>query len=146
TSISNTIAAYEAQQTRNYQTYWQFRNQQADPSTFDPNFTPSMSSAQTAAYTSYYTSNVNPPIANVVVNGKVNALALAAANPFSTGAAVVYRNHGGADIAIQGGGTLVDGQTYYVIASDSDANLDGTHIELALSRADALAGDAIELT
>ena len=145
-SISNTIAAYEAQQTRNYQTYWQLRNQQPNASAFDPNFTPSISSAQVAAYTTYYTNSVTPAITNVVVNGRVSALSLGAANPFSTGAAVVYRDHGGADIAIQGGGALVDGQTYYVIASDVDADLDGTHIELASTQANALAGTAIVLS
>ena len=37
-SINNTINAYESQIDQEYQTYWQFRNEQPDPSVFDPNF------------------------------------------------------------------------------------------------------------
>ena len=145
-STENTIQAYDAQQTRNYQTYWQYRNQQPNPSVFDPNFQVTLSDAQIAALTNYYTTAATPTITNVVVNGTVNSLALGSANPFPTGAAVVYRDHGNPDNALDGSGTLVDGQTYYVIASDTDASLDGTRIELALTKAAALAGNAIDLS
>ncbi len=54
---------------------------------------------------------------------------------FATGTAVVYHAGGGTPI-----GGLVDGQTYYVIAVDSN------DIQLASSAADATAGNAIALS
>ncbi len=54
---------------------------------------------------------------------------------FVTGAAVVYHDGGGTPI-----GGLVDGQTYYVIAVDSN------HIQLASTSANAAAGTAIAIS
>src|SRR5262249_54571062 len=59
-----------------------------------------------------------------------------AGHGFHTGDAVVYHKDGNAI------GGLIDGDTYYVIASNSDAS----HIKLAASAAQAQAGKAINLT
>ena len=54
-SINNTINAYESQIDQEYQTYWQFRDEQADPSVFDPNFQVTLPAAQLSAWTAFYT-------------------------------------------------------------------------------------------
>jgi hypothetical protein len=56
TSIDATINAYQNQVDQGYRTYWQYRNEQPDPSVYDPTFEVTLSGAQTAAYTDYYTS------------------------------------------------------------------------------------------
>ncbi|MFI5455223.1 MAG: beta strand repeat-containing protein [Isosphaerales bacterium] len=53
-SINDTINAYESQIDQEYQTYWQFRNEQPNPSVFDPNFQVTLSPGQVAAWTTYY--------------------------------------------------------------------------------------------
>ena len=53
-SINDTINAYESEIDQEYQTYWQFRDEQTDPSVFDPNFQVTLSAGQLAAWTSYY--------------------------------------------------------------------------------------------
>ncbi len=55
-SINATINAYESQIDQEYQTYWQFRDEQPNPSVFDPNFQVTLSPAQVTAWTAYYNS------------------------------------------------------------------------------------------
>jgi hypothetical protein len=54
-SINNTIDAYESQIDQEYQSYWQFRNEQPNPSVYDPNFQVTLPAAQLAAWTQFYT-------------------------------------------------------------------------------------------
>src|SRR5208283_828505 len=46
--------AYESEIDQEYQTYWQFRDEQPNPSVYDPNFQVTLSPAQEAAWTTYY--------------------------------------------------------------------------------------------
>ena len=46
------IIAYEGLKTREYQSYWNYREQQADPSVYDPNFKVHLSSAEITYYKS----------------------------------------------------------------------------------------------
>src|SRR5262249_21421344 len=55
-SINQTINAYEGQIDQGYQSYWQFRSQQPNPSVYDPNFQVTLSPAQRDAWFSYYKS------------------------------------------------------------------------------------------
>ena len=55
-SINNTINAYESQVDQNYQTYWQFRNQQPNPAIYDPSFEVTLSPSQSETWTKYFTS------------------------------------------------------------------------------------------
>ncbi len=54
-SINDTINAYENQIDQEYQTYWMFRNEQPNPSVFDPTFQVMLPPGQLAAWTTYYT-------------------------------------------------------------------------------------------
>ena len=55
TKVNNILASYVSQQDASYQTYWQYRLQQADGgATYDPSFSVTFSAGQTAAYTAYY--------------------------------------------------------------------------------------------
>ncbi|HUU83030.1 MAG TPA: hypothetical protein VM243_05950, partial [Phycisphaerae bacterium] len=63
---------------------------------------------------------------------------------FATGQAVIYTK-GTSDVGIEGGGKLEDGQTYYVIAEDTDNTLDSATIKLAATDEDAHEGKAIDL-
>ena len=54
-SITNTINAYQNQIDQEYQSYWQFRNEQPNPSVFDPNFQVTLPAGQITAWTQYYT-------------------------------------------------------------------------------------------
>ena len=63
-SINDTINAYESEIDQEYQTYWQFRDEQPNPSVFDPNFQVTLSPAQVTAWTAYYNSiGVDPTTA-----------------------------------------------------------------------------------
>ena len=64
-----------------------------------------------------------------------NQITLAYATGFRTGDAVAYNNGGGTDL-----GGLVNGQIYYVITGST-----GTSVKLALTAADAAAGDNVRL-
>ena len=99
--------------------------------------TVTLSAAQTAAYTAYYTQEAHYRAITGVANGQ---LSFASAHGFTTGQAVVYEADG-AEIDITGGGSLVNGQTYYVIAPVNDP----TGLELASTEANAQAGIAIKL-
>ena len=55
-SIDDTINAYENEIDQEYQTYWMFRDEQPDPSVFDPTFQVTLPAGQLAAWTTYYTS------------------------------------------------------------------------------------------
>jgi len=52
-SIDATISAYEGMKTREYRAYWQYRNQQPDPSVYDPAFRVSLSAGEPDFYTAY---------------------------------------------------------------------------------------------
>ena len=54
-SIDDTINAYENQIDQEYQTYWMFRDEQPNPSVFDPTFQVTLPAGQLAAWTTYYT-------------------------------------------------------------------------------------------
>ena len=54
-SISDTINAYENQIDQEYQTYWMFRDEQPNPSVFDPTFQVTLPPGQLTAWTTYYT-------------------------------------------------------------------------------------------
>ncbi len=54
--VQAVISTYTAAQEQSYQTYWQFRNEQPDPSVYDPNFEVTLTPAQMAYYES-----LNPP-------------------------------------------------------------------------------------
>ncbi len=54
TSINQTINAYESEIDQEYQTYWQFRDEQPNPSVYDPNFQVTLTPAQLAGWTAYY--------------------------------------------------------------------------------------------
>jgi hypothetical protein len=54
-SIDDTINAYQNEIDQEYQTYWTFRDEQPDPSVFDPNFHVTLPAGQLAAWTTYYT-------------------------------------------------------------------------------------------
>jgi mucin-19 len=54
-SITSTINAFESQIDQEYQTYWIFRNEQPDPSVFDPSFEVTLPPGQLDAWTTYYT-------------------------------------------------------------------------------------------
>ncbi len=73
--------------------------------------------------------------ANGVVDYNLETIDFGSAQGFVTGDAVVYRKGTGNAI-----GGLVDGQTYYVIVTDSD------RLRLATSEQNALAGTGINLT
>src|SRR5262249_54792343 len=137
-SIDTTVAAYEAAKTREYQAYWAFRNQQADPGTFDPNFRVTLSAGERATYTTFYTAEAGARNLSAA-DGATDVITLAAAHGYATGSAVVYHNGGNASLGLASGGTLVDGQTYYVIA------VSGTQVKLAATAADADEGNALNL-
>jgi Ca2+-binding RTX toxin-like protein len=73
------------------------------------------------------------------VNGIADTIALGEPHGYLTGSKVKYGDGGNPGIALEGGGTLTDDGTYYVIRVDS------TTIQLATSYANAKAGTAIEL-
>jgi hypothetical protein len=50
--VQAVVSTYTAAQEESYQAYWQFRNEQPDPSVFDPKFTVTLTDAQVAYYTS----------------------------------------------------------------------------------------------
>src|SRR5262249_24440275 len=52
--IADTISSYIAEKAQEYHTYWSDRNQQPDPTTFDPNFVVALSSAEQDFYQDYY--------------------------------------------------------------------------------------------
>ena len=54
--VQAVISTYTAAQEQSYQTYWHFRNEQPDPSVYDPNFEVTLTPAQMAYYES-----LNPP-------------------------------------------------------------------------------------
>jgi hypothetical protein len=84
---------------------------------------------------------VNDPKTNVAASIDVDAdtISLGAVHGYVTGAKVVYANGGNAGIGLDGGGTLADGATYYVIAIDS------TTVKLATSYDNAMNGSALGL-
>ncbi|OQX64175.1 MAG: hypothetical protein B5M56_00340 [Desulfococcus sp. 4484_241] len=53
-SLDATIDAYESVKTRDYRSYWIYRNMQADPSVYDPDFQVTLSASEEAAYRDYY--------------------------------------------------------------------------------------------
>ena len=55
-SVDDTINAYENEIDQEYQTYWMFRDEQPNPSVFDPTFQVTLPAGQLAAWTTYYTS------------------------------------------------------------------------------------------
>ena len=54
-SVTDTVNAYENQIDQEYQTYWMFRDEQPNPSVFDPTFQVTLPAGQLAAWTAYYT-------------------------------------------------------------------------------------------
>ena len=54
-SVNDTITAYENEIDQEYQTYWMFRDEQPDPSVYDPTFQVTLPPAQLAAWTTYFT-------------------------------------------------------------------------------------------
>ena len=54
-SVTDTVTAYENQIDQEYQTYWMFRDEQPNPSVFDPTFQVTLPAGQLAAWTAYYT-------------------------------------------------------------------------------------------
>jgi hypothetical protein len=73
------------------------------------------------------------------VNGLSDTITLSAPHGYVTGSKVKYGNGGNAGIVLEGGGTLANDGTYYVI------RVDGTSVKLAASYAAALAGTPIDL-
>src|SRR5262249_43072942 len=71
------------------------------------------------------------------VNTGNDTIDLGYSHRYQTGDAVVYQSYGGTDI-----GNLHSGQVYYVIVDASHP----TQVKLALTRAGALAGQAIDLS
>ena len=49
-AMQQNVTAYEGLMTREYQSYWRYRNQQADPSVYDPDFQVSLSDGERAYY------------------------------------------------------------------------------------------------
>ncbi len=60
-SLNSTINAFENQIDQEYQTYWTFRDEQPDPSVFDPTFQVTLPAGQLAAWTTYYTNVGSQP-------------------------------------------------------------------------------------
>ncbi|MDE2506762.1 MAG: hypothetical protein KGM43_06095, partial [Planctomycetota bacterium] len=60
-------------------------------------------------------------------------------NALATGDAVVYHNGGGASIGLAGGGSLVDGGTYYAIVTGPGS------LELAATQSEATSGNPLQL-
>ena len=87
--------------------------------------TVTLSAGQLTAYTAYYTQQAHYRAITDVSGG---ALSFGSDHGFTTGQAVVYEADG-AEIDITGGGSLVNGQTYYVIATTNP-----TQLELASDR------------
>ena len=50
--VNAVISTYVSAQEESYQTYWQFRNEQSNPSVYDPNFLVTLTPAQLAYYQS----------------------------------------------------------------------------------------------
>ncbi|MEJ2723027.1 MAG: LEPR-XLL domain-containing protein [Deltaproteobacteria bacterium] len=73
-----------------------------------------------------------------------DTITFTAPHDFATGEAVIY-SKGSSDINIEGGEKLEDGETYYVIAGDTDATLGPSEIKLAANEQDAYDGSAINL-
>ncbi|MGH3551947.1 MAG: beta strand repeat-containing protein, partial [Mycobacterium sp.] len=135
-----------------YQTYWQFRNEQPDPSVFDPNFLVVLTPAQLAYYQSaplnyspaeiLSLENANTAEYHVleaqysqfdspIVNSASNTIFLGNASGLQTGDQVTYDSLGNTAI-----GGLTSGSQYFVYAlGDGSVRLYG-------SEADALAGGA----
>ena len=120
-----------------YETYWSYRSQ--DPNYGNGLFNIPLSAAETAAYTQYYTAQANYQTITGV-DATSNTISFANAHGFTTGQAVIYTTGGDNALAIEDGGSLVDGATYYVIAT-----ADPTKLQLATNQANALAGVAINL-
>ncbi len=53
-SVDATINAYESEIEQEYQTYWQFRDEQPDPSVYDPTFEVTLSPEELPAWEQYY--------------------------------------------------------------------------------------------
>ncbi len=135
--IEDTINSANALKVQEYETYWSYRSQDAHYG--DGSFSIPLSAAETASYTQYYTAQANYH-SITGVDGTANTISFADAHGFTTGQAVVYTTGGDNALVIEGGGSLVDGNTYYVIAT-----ADPTKLKLATSQANALAGVAINL-
>jgi hypothetical protein len=84
-------------------------------------------------------------IPGTAIDKDLDAITIGSGHGFTTGQALVYSNGGNSSIGIEGGETLEDGQTYYVIAGDTDATLMGGQIKLAETEQDARDGKAIDL-
>ncbi|MCG8449894.1 MAG: hypothetical protein MI725_09985, partial [Pirellulales bacterium] len=83
------------------------------------------------------------------VNTTTDVITLGSAHGYRTGDALVYSDGmdtQGIDIASSDPDRLEEGQTYYVIADDTDSTLSGTQLKLAETEEDALEGVAIDLT
>jgi hypothetical protein len=102
---------------------------------FTTDFVPDSGSDDFAAVPAAQISQVDPD---------KETITFTAPHDFTTGQAVIY-SKGSSDINIEGDGTLEDGETYYVIAADTDGSLGPTEIKLAASEQDAYDGNAINL-
>ena len=118
-----------------YQTYWNLRSGQADGgAVYDSGHVVHLSAEEVTFYTEYY-----GPRDLAAVDGASDTITLAERHVYGTGSPVTYHNGGSASLAIQGGGTLIDGAQYYVIV------VDDTKIQLAATSDDAANGIAIDL-
>jgi hypothetical protein len=79
------------------------------------------------------------------IDQNLDTITIGSGHGFKTGQALVYSNGGNPSIGIEGGETLEEGQTYYVIAGDSDNNPSTFEIKLAATEQDAYDGKAIDL-